>query len=160
MGHFPPVSDKCYTSLVGIFLPFLNRVTYDYGTFSSCFWKVSHMTIWHFPPISEKCNTWLVDIFLLFLKSVIYDNGTISSHFWKVSHMTIGHFPPVSEKCHIWPWDIFLPFLKSVTEKYGTFSSHFRTGGKCPIVMCYTFQKQEENVHYLCVTIFWEENVP
>ena len=113
------------------------------------------MTMGHFPPVSGKCQTWLVDIFLPFLKSVTYDNGTISSHFWKVSHMTIGHFTPVSEKCHIWPWDIFLPFLKSVTEKYGTFSSHFRTGGKCPIVMCYTFQKQEANVHYLCVTIFW-----
>ena len=114
------------------------------------------MTMGHFPPISEKSHIWAWDIFLPFLKSVTYDYGTFSSRFWKVSHMTSGHFPPFYKKCRIWLWDIFLLFLKSVTEKYGKFSYHFRTWGKCPIiVMCYTFQKQEENVPYSYVTLIW-----
>ena len=144
-GHFPPVSEECHIWLWDIFLPFLKSETYDYGTFSSHFWKVSHMTNGHFPPIykkvshmtmghfhpvSEKCHTWLVDIFLPFLKSVTYDwdnflpflksvtydNRTFSSHFWKVSNITCGHFPPVYKKCQIWLVDIFLLFLKSVTH--------------------------------------------
>ena len=35
---------------------------------------------------------------------------------------------------------------------------HFsETGGKCPIVICFTFQKQEENVLQLYVTLFRKE---
>ena len=92
MGHFPPI---------------LKSVIYDHGTFSSHFWKMSHMTMGHFPPVSEKCHPWLGDIFLPFQKSITDDNGTFSSHFRKLSHMTIGHFPPVSKKCHRWVWHSF-----------------------------------------------------
>ena len=131
MGHFPPVSEKCHIWPWDIFLPFLKSVTNDHETFSSRFCKVSHMTMRHFPPISVKCHIWPWDV---------------SSHFWKVSHMNVGHFPPISKKRRIWPWDIFLPYLKSVTFDF--------SGGKCPIVICDTFQKWEENVPWSYVTLY------
>ena len=108
---------KCQEWLVDIYLPFQKSI----------------IIRGNFPPVSEKCCPWLVDIFLPFQKSITDDFGTFSSHFRKVKHMSWDYFLSISKICHTWLVDIFLPFSEM--------------GDKWPLVMCYTFQKREENVH-------------
>ena len=146
MGHFPPVSEKCHTWLVDNFLPFLRGVTYVNGTFSSHFWKVSHMTNGHFPPIYKKVSHMTMGHF-----PPEKSNVTLFRYGRKMSHGHMGRFLEMGGKCPTFICDTFQKWEENVPSSYVTLFRNGRkmsrihiwnfseTGGKCPTVICDTF---------------------